>query len=58
MSLSVKSVSMSSTQEAKEFHDSICMVKENEPRVVEYPAYNKPIQWEERDNYMLNRIPT
>ena len=46
------------TQEAKEFHDSICMVKENKPRVVEYPAYNKPIQWEERDNYMLNRIPT
>ena len=31
------------TQEAKEFHDSICMVKENEPRVVEYPAYDKPI---------------
>ena len=46
------------TQEAKEFHDSICMVKENEPRVVEYPAYDKPIRWEERDNYMLSRIPT
>ena len=24
------------TQEAKEFHDPICMVKENEPQVVEY----------------------
>ena len=46
------------TQEAKEFHDSICMVKENEPCVVEYPAYDKPICWEERDNYMLSRIPT
>ena len=48
----------STQQKAKEFHDSICMVKENEPRVVEYPAYDKPIRWEERDNYMLNRIPT
>ena len=46
------------TAEAKEFHDSICMVKESEPRVVEYPAYDKPIHWEEKDNYMLNRIPT
>ena len=46
------------TAEAKEFHDSICMVKESEPRVVKYPAYNKPIQWEEKDNYKLNRIPT
>ena len=46
------------TQEAKEFHDSICMVKESEPCVVEYPTYDRAIQWEERDNYMLNRIPT
>ena len=38
------------TQEAKEFHDSICMVKENELQVVEYPAYDKPIRWEEKDN--------
>ena len=34
--------------EAKEFHDSICMVKENEPQVVEYPAYDKPIHWKRR----------
>ena len=34
------------------------MVKENEPRVVEYPAYDRPIQWDERNNYMLSRIPT
>ena len=34
------------------------MVKENELRVVEYPVYNKPIWLEERDNYMLSRIPT
>ena len=46
------------TAEAKEFHDMICMVKENEPRVVEYPTYDKPIRWEEKDNYMLNRILT
>ena len=46
------------TQEAKEFHDSICMVKENEPRVIEYPAYDRSIQCEERYNYMLSRIPT
>ena len=45
------------TAEAKEFHDLICMVKENELQVVEYPAYNKPIRWEERDNYMLSRTP-
>ena len=46
------------TAEAKEFHDSICMVKESKPHVVEYPAYDKPIHWEEKDNYMFNRIPT
>ena len=33
-------------------------MKENELCVVEYPAYDKPIRWEEKDNYMLNRIPT
>ena len=32
-------------------------MKENELQVVEYPAYDKPIQWEERDNYMLNQTP-
>ena len=31
------------TQEAKEFHDGIYMVKENKLQVVEYPAYDKPI---------------
>ena len=46
------------TAEAKEFHNSICIVKENEPHVGEYPAYDKPIWWEEKDNYILNRIPT
>ena len=46
------------TQEAKVFHDSICMVKESELCVVEYPAYDRPIHWEEWDNYMLSRIPT
>ena len=30
------------TQEAKEFHNSICMVKENEPRVVEYQHMTNP----------------
>ena len=34
------------------------MVKENELQVVEYPVYDKPICWEEQDNYMLNRITT
>ena len=31
------------TAEAKELHNSICMVKENELHVVEYPAYDRPI---------------
>ena len=30
----------------------------NELCVVEYPAYDRAIRWEERDNYMLSRIPT
>ena len=46
------------TQEVKEFHNGICMVKENEPHIVEYPTYDRAIQWEEQDNYMLSRIPT
>ena len=46
------------THEVKEFHDMICIVKESEPQVIEYPAYDKPIQWEEQDNYMLSHIPT
>ena len=57
-SLCEKCLNVFHTAEAKEFHDSICMVKENKPRVVKYPAYDKPICWEEKDNYMLNQIPT
>ena len=39
-------------EEAMQFHQMICIVKEREAHMVEYPAFNCPIKWVERDNYV------
>ena len=46
------------TYEALQFHQMVCMVKDREARKIEYPAYERPIRWDENNNYMLNRIST
>ena len=47
-----KCLNMFHLEEAMQFHHMICIVKEREAHMVEYPAFNCPIKWVERDNYV------